>query len=46
VEKEEKLAQRSVPPVHGDRVAFRVGRPSLRNLLRKTLYSLFEGGRG
>jgi hypothetical protein len=46
VEKGEKLAQRSVPPVHGNCVAFKVGEPTLQNLLRKTLYSLFESGRG
>jgi hypothetical protein len=36
VEKYEKLAQRSVSPVHGNRVAFKVGNLFLQNLLRKT----------
>jgi hypothetical protein len=46
VEKGAKLAQRSVPPVHGNGVAFKVGKPFLQNLLTKTLYNLFESGRG
>jgi hypothetical protein len=35
VEKHEKLAQMSVSPVHGNRVAFKVGNLFLQNLLRK-----------
>jgi hypothetical protein len=46
VEKHEKLAHRSVRPVHDKWVAFKVGKSLLQNLLRKTLYSLFESGRG
>jgi hypothetical protein len=41
VEKGEKLAQRSVPPVPNNWVAFKVGKPFLQNLLSKTLSSLF-----
>jgi hypothetical protein len=46
VEKHEKLAQRSRFPVHEHRLAFKVGKPPLQILLRKTLYSLFESDRG
>jgi hypothetical protein len=46
VEKHEKLAQRSVSPVHEHRLTFNVGKPPLQILLRKTLYSLFESNRG
>jgi hypothetical protein len=46
VEKHEKLAQRTVSPVHGHRLTFKVGNLFLQNLLRKTPYSLFESGRG
>jgi hypothetical protein len=40
VEKDENLAQRSVPPVHCNRVAFKVGKSFVQNLLSKTPYSL------
>jgi hypothetical protein len=40
VEKDEKLAQRSVPPIHCNRVAFRVDKLAEQNLLSKTQYSL------
>jgi hypothetical protein len=46
VEKHEKLAPRSASPVHEHRLAFKVGKPPLQILLRKTPYSLFEKGRG
>jgi hypothetical protein len=46
VEMHEKLAQRSVPPVHDKWVAFKVDKPFMQNPLRKPLYSLFESGRG
>jgi hypothetical protein len=46
VEKHEKLAQRTVSPVHGHRLTFKVGNLFLQNLLRKIPYSLFESGRG
>jgi hypothetical protein len=46
VEKHEKLAQRSGSHVHEHRLAFKVGKPPLQILLRKTLYSLFESDRG
>jgi hypothetical protein len=46
VEKHEKLGPRSASPVHEHRPAFKVGKPPLPNLLRKTPYSLFEKGRG
>jgi hypothetical protein len=46
VEKQEKLAQRSGSPIHEHRLAFKVGKPPLKILLRKTLYSLFESDRG
>jgi hypothetical protein len=46
VEKHEKLAQRSGSPVHEHMLAFKVGKPPLQILLRKTLYSLFERDRG
>jgi hypothetical protein len=36
-EKGEKLGQLAVPLVHRDRAAFKVGKPILRNPLRKTL---------
>jgi hypothetical protein len=46
VEKPEKLAERSVSPVQEHRLAFKVGKPPLQILLRKTLYSLFESDKG
>jgi hypothetical protein len=46
VEKHEKLAQRSGSLVLEHRLAFKVGKPPLQILLRKTLYSLFESDRG
>jgi hypothetical protein len=45
-EKHEKNAPRSASPVHERRLAFKVGNCFLQNLLRKTLYSLFENVRG
>jgi hypothetical protein len=47
VEKHEKHAQRSGSPVHEHMLAFKVSKPPLQILLRKTLYSLLkviEGG--
>jgi hypothetical protein len=41
-----KLAQRSGSPVHEHMLAFKVSKPSLQILLRKTLYILFESDRG
>jgi hypothetical protein len=35
VEKDEKLAQMTAPPVHGHRLTFKVGKLLLQNLLRK-----------
>jgi hypothetical protein len=46
VEKHEKLAERTISPVHGHRLTFKVGNLFLHNLLIKTPYSLFESGRG
>jgi hypothetical protein len=42
----EKLDRLSVPPVHRDRPAFKVGKAFLQNPLRKTLYGLCESCRG
>jgi hypothetical protein len=42
VEKGGKLGQLTVPPVHWHRLALKVGRPLMQNLLRKTLYGLCE----
>jgi hypothetical protein len=46
VEKGEKLSQRIVPPIHWIWVAFKVGKPCVQNLLRKTPYGLCESCRG
>jgi hypothetical protein len=46
VEKGGKLGQLTVPPVHRHRLAFKVGKPFMQNLLRKTPYGLCESGRG
>jgi hypothetical protein len=46
VENPKKLAQRLVSPIEEHRLAFKVGKPPLQILLRKTLYSLFESDRG
>jgi hypothetical protein len=46
VEIGEKLERLTVPPVHRDRPAFKVGTTFLQNLLRKTLYGLYESCRG
>jgi hypothetical protein len=45
-EKGGKLGQLAVPPIHRDRLAFKVGKPPLQILLRKLQYSLFESDRG
>jgi hypothetical protein len=46
VEIGEKLSQLAVPPVHRDRLAFKVGTTFLQNPWRKTLYGLCESCRG
>jgi hypothetical protein len=46
VEKGAKLAQRSIPLVHGNLVAFKTCKTLMQNLWRKTLYSIFESGKG
>jgi hypothetical protein len=46
VEIGEKLDRLTVSPVHRDRPAFKVGTTFLQNLLRKTLYGLYESCRG
>jgi hypothetical protein len=45
-EKDEKVGQLAVPPVHRDMAAFNVGKPILQNTLRKTPHGLCESGRG
>jgi exopolyphosphatase/pppGpp-phosphohydrolase len=46
VEIGEKLDRLSLPPVHRDRPAFKVGTTFLQNPLRKTLYGFCESCRG
>jgi hypothetical protein len=46
VEKDEKLGQLPVAPVHRDLAAFKVGKPFLQKPLRKTLVSLCKSSRG
>jgi hypothetical protein len=46
MEKDEKLTQMTVPPVHGHILIFKVGKLLLQNLLRKTPYGLSESCRG
>jgi hypothetical protein len=45
-EKGEKLDQLAVPPIHRHQLAFKVDKPSVQNLLRKTPYGLCESCRG
>jgi hypothetical protein len=45
-EKGEQLGQLTVPPVHRHQLAFKVGKPVVQNLLRKTLGGLCESYRG
>jgi hypothetical protein len=46
VETGEKRGQPTVPPVYGNRAAFKVGKTFLQNPLRKTLYGLCRSCRG
>jgi hypothetical protein len=43
--KDEKLAQMIVSPIHGHKLAFKVGKLLLQNLLRKTPYGICESYR-
>jgi hypothetical protein len=46
VEIGEKLDRLTVPPAFQNRPTFNIGTTFLQNLLRKTLYGLFESFRG
>jgi hypothetical protein len=45
VEIGEKLGRLTVPPVYQNMATFNIGKPILKNPLRKTPYGLCESGR-